>query len=214
MKPLVLMIDSEFALHRGIAPAGVTATAFYLASPRAAHPWAPHEVAAITTRYRLPIYVAPLGLAQLGTGQGIADAHSAAVQLRALGIRGRRIARRRRVVALDVETQVAPAYVAGFAEQLAAEGYATMPYGSAWSLFANPVCRGYWAAAWDGTPAEYPHPGVIATQYTNAPLRGYDLSVINGDVPLADYGVSWARRILAELAAIKRQVLRRGHVTH
>lgn len=207
MKALRSMIDSEFPV---LPPDGVTVTVFYLDTPEAGHPWAAGEIAAIRTRYRLPAFVAPRG--GLTAERGHADANIAAVQLRAHGIKGHKIRRRRIAVALDLELQIAPGYVAAFAAQLGAEGYATLPYGSLSTITANPRCAGYWAGQWNDVRHQAAVPGVVATQWTNNAARGWDLSVISPAVRLVDTGGGWYRRVLAELATIARQVRRRGNV--
>lgn len=70
-------------------------------------------------------------------------------------------------VVLDLETRIDPAYVTGVHRIIHDFGYLLWPYGSVGTLFANPVCDGYFVATLDGIAQPVMHPGVKATQYVD-----------------------------------------------
>jgi len=84
------------------------------------------------------------------------------------------------VVGLDMETAVSPSYVTSFYNVLHAFGYRVWVYGSASSVFKNPVCNGYDVADWTNTPHYAAGSSVRATQYANAAMSGIgaDLRII------------------------------------
>jgi hypothetical protein len=66
-------------------------------------------------------------------------------------------------IALDLETAVAPVYVAAFGSVCNWLGFPVWPYGSLSYLVQNPPCDGRWAADWVGY--EDLVAGTVATQY-------------------------------------------------
>lgn len=137
----------------------------YLVSANALHGWSESDWDTLPG-YKLPIYVATPGLT------GHMEALSAVRQLHVLGVpEGKR-------VALDMETRVDKTYVASFGEILNHEGYGVWVYGSASSVFGNPVLQGYWVADYKGIgPFMYAdHTGIRATQYQSGPR--YDSSLV------------------------------------
>lgn len=90
-----------------------------------------------------------------------------------------------RCVLLDMETEINPAYVDGFAASVEATGYATILYESLSAVSGNPVRSGIWLADWDDIPAIPPLANVIGIQYKpDVPWDGtqVDLSAITDEM--------------------------------
>jgi hypothetical protein len=84
-------------------------------------------------------------------------------------------------VCIDMEARWDPNYVDAFTEVMNLAQYWCVVYGSASTVFNNPVRGGYWVADWpqDGAPPVphmYPRAGVIATQFGS--WTSVDVSVI------------------------------------
>jgi hypothetical protein len=84
------------------------------------------------------------------------------------------------VVGLDMEVAVDVPYVSHFYRILSWAGFHVWVYGSASSVFKNPVCDGYDVADYTGEPHIHPHPEVRATQYADSKQLGtsYDARLI------------------------------------
>lgn len=80
-------------------------------------------------------------------------------------------------VVIDLETAVNVSYVRRFHSVLRWAGFYVWVYGSASTVFGNPVAEGYWVSDYAGKgPFMYPHRYVKATQYDNGPH--YDSSLV------------------------------------
>src|SRR5262249_27735993 len=69
------------------------------------------------------------------------------------------------VVALDLETAVAPSYVNAFAGPLHWAGFKVWVYGSRSTVFGNPALDGYWVAGYPGSRHFAAGSNVRATQW-------------------------------------------------
>jgi hypothetical protein len=151
-------------------PAGYDIAAGYIGGDTP-HVWTLTEWGRFSGHYKLPIYVAS------NDGRDAdADAFEALRHLYALGVP---LDTR---IALDLETRIAPVYVSRFNAVMAFFGYRVWVYGSASTVFRNPVCRAYWVADYAGKgPFMYDHAGVMATQWTNG--VHYDSSLVKAFKP-------------------------------
>ena len=166
------MRDSAFATN--IDQAWTGAVAGYYGGPDAFHVWSPGGWQRFRSNRKLPIWVAGLD----GRGEG----ERAAGALRALGVP------KYVYTAVDMENRVDKTYVAHFGETLQAAGYKVFVYGSASSVFSNPLLNGYWVADFAGTgPFMYDHRHVRATQYATGP--DYDSSTVRDWT--YDFGTWW-----------------------
>lgn len=142
------------------------------------HIWTALDWAAQTARWRLPIWV------PANPANAQAEAAAFAAALEALRVP------KGSTCALDLETHQWAGDVATFAALLRLAGYETISYGSASTIFGNPVESGYWVADWTGQPHLYPHPGTVATQYNHDQVLAngvpVDQSLIVSAVPLWD----------------------------
>lgn len=156
------MVDAAYAKNLDGTSADIGGG--YLLSANAFHGWAKADWDTLPG-YKLPFYVATPGQA------GHVEALSAVAQLKTLKVpSGCRIG-------LDMETRVDAAYVQNFGDVVNHEGYRVMVYGSADSVFRNPVLQGYFVADYAGIgPFMYDHPGVRGTQYASGPR--YDSSLV------------------------------------
>lgn len=148
----------------------------YLHSPTAAMPWpAAKLIAAVDAGGLLPVYLAPLGPNGYRQRRGLADAHSAITQVRALHPA-------ELVVALDTEPQAfqnAPdasiTYAAAFTREARREGAAVVHYGIAAFLeqlrpHVDDVRVHPWLAWWTTSnvwPSSLHWPGPRAWQYAH-----------------------------------------------
>lgn len=162
------MQDAEFP--QNLEPHGFEAVAGYIGGS-AAHEWEnrdfwslPHDVR------RLPIWVG--GVAGIPRKSPLADAHAAVARLRELTVHPGR------VIALDMETAIAPLYVRTFGHILRNAGYLVWVYGSLSFVTQNPRLDGYWVAEYDNDPSKPANPHVVAKQYINGDR--IDRSVIYG----------------------------------
>jgi hypothetical protein len=148
-------------------------TAFYLPGGNAFRAWPHSEVAGITTRYRLPVFVrSNPTLARLP-----GDIEVTLTGLTACG------APRGSLIALDSETSVDPTYVRGFFTGVHKAGYRLIDYGSQSVVFGNLNPEGYyWGADW--TDAAHIHSGDDATQFVS--FANYDVSEFSSALPLWD----------------------------
>jgi hypothetical protein len=128
---------------------GVEVGCFYIGGD-ATHIWTPEEVNALTTRYRLPIFVR----SNPGAANPVADASAALAQLG-------NIPPRDCLIALDLETASDTAYVQSFAAHVSP--HPIMVYGSAGNIFGTSAGHLVWVAD-PGAPS--PDPAATGgTQY-------------------------------------------------
>jgi hypothetical protein len=151
-----------------IAPPGYAAVAGYVGGDTP-HVWTISEWERFAGLRKLPVYVHSQRT-KVTTGHD--DAMLALSQLQKIGCPpGSR-------VAVDTETLVDIPHVSGFFRTMRFFGYYVWVYGSADTVFGNPVCNGYWVAAYKDPPVPYMYPGrvVRATQY--AAGESYDSSLV------------------------------------
>lgn len=154
------MFDAAFPPDEPVA--GCAAAAGYLGGDTP-HVWTGAEWNAATARGRLrmlPIWVSA-GILVNPRAQA-RDAAAAAV---ALGWQPHHQVRR--VIGLDMETEIDPQFVAAFGGTLHELGFGCWPYGSESTIFGNPAIDGYWVAAYPGPGPVVTFPGehVVAHQY-------------------------------------------------
>jgi hypothetical protein len=147
----LLMRDTSNPNHQNI---GAQVAAGYLGG-MTPHAWDRQDWAAQGARWRLAIWVP----ANPNTGQQ--EGAAAAEAAHHLGYP------KGAAIGWDLETNQWSGEVDAAAEILNLAGYGLMPYGSASTVFANPVHSGYWVADWTGQPHLYARPGVVATQYNH-----------------------------------------------
>jgi len=160
------MQDAEFPTN--LEPTGFDAVAGYIGGS-AAHEWdnkdfwsLPHGVR------RLPIWVG--AVAGIARKSALADAHATVARLRELTIHPGR------VVALDMETAIAPLYVRTFGHIVRNAGYLVWVYGSLDFVGHNPRLDGYWVADYDDQPTMPALRGTVSKQFQSGPR--IDRSVI------------------------------------
>lgn len=161
-----LCVDSAWPLAN---PPQADVTAFYIGGDTP-HPWTDAEVAAIGTRYRVPIFVRSY------PGDPVADGNWTVNWLAAHQVP------KGTPVMLDLEMMVNAAYVTGYGAVVRAAGWLVLPYGSRSMVTQNPPLDGYWTANW--TNVAHIDPEAVATQYGS--IADYDLSWIADSVPLWD----------------------------
>lgn len=150
---------------------GAQGLCFY-AGGDAVHVWTLSEVAAFRAEYLLPVFV------RSTPGNAATGNADALTYLRDLGKYNIPAGK---LVALDTETAVDPAYVAAFVTAVNAGGHPVIDYGSQSNVLGNKNPDGYyWGADWTGTP--HISTGDAATQY--ASFNDYDLSEFNGKLPI------------------------------
>jgi hypothetical protein len=143
------------------------AVAGYYGGPGAFHVWSKADWDRFPRHRKLPIWVAAQG-----DKNGTEDGKAAVEALRALKVPPRAY------TALDLETMVDKTYVEHFGDVLADAGYKTWVYGSASSVFQNPVLDGFWVASYMGIgPFMVSHEHVRATQYQ--PGEQFDSSTVH-----------------------------------
>lgn len=137
------------------------------------HVWTQAEIGRQHARFRLPIWVR----SNPGQVNVNADAHAALMRLHEIGCPAGSL------VALDVETTVAPSWVHAFYSALHAGGYPIIVYGSQSVVLGNDVPDGwYWGADW--TDVAHFARGDVMTQY--ASFRAYDLDLAKSTLPFWD----------------------------
>lgn len=147
--------------------------AFYLPGGDAFRAWPDAEVRAITTRYRLPVFVRSNPSLNLVPGDVIACIAGLARAGAPAGT----------LVALDSETSSDPAYVIPFVTAVNVAGWKVMDYGSESTLRGNLNPDGYyWGADWTSVP--HLHSGEGMTQYLS--LKNEDVSLADSALPLWD----------------------------
>lgn len=153
-------------------PAAFDGWAFYIGGDTP-HVWTRAEVDAITTRFRLPIFVR-------SDPQLASPVHDADVAVTALKLLG---APRGSLVAWDSETSVDPTYIKTVYGALHSHGYALLDYGSQSHVFENENPDGYY---WGADPTGRPHivPGDEMTQF--AWHAGYDEDLALANIPFWD----------------------------
>jgi hypothetical protein len=144
-------------------PEGYSVAAGYLGgNTPAEHVWTPEEWAMFKGIKKLPIFIPHMAINPVpGNQTGTEDAESVCAQLGALNVPTTN------AVALDMETVVNVEYVDAFRAVMEGHGYPVWVYGSADTVFGNPVCNGYWVADFTEVPFMYDHPDVRATQFKN-----------------------------------------------
>lgn len=147
------------------APIGYKAVAGYIGGDTP-HVWSRAEWKRFSNLRKLPIFVR----SNLGAN-GQDDAVMALQRLYQIGCPpGSR-------VAWDMETSVQVDYLLDVFKVMRFFGYYVWVYGSASTVFSNPVCNGYWVADFkDGSPFMYPIRSARATQYK--PGQVFDSSTI------------------------------------
>jgi hypothetical protein len=161
------MVDMSVP-YSGVPHADVTG--FYIGGDTP-HIWTTREVNAITTTYRLPIWVR----SNPGSYNGILEANSAVAWLLQHGVP------KGCALALDFETAVDNDYVHLFDTVTGDAGYKTVLYGSLSTIEQNPTPRGgFWVADWNNKDVLVP--GSVATQYES--FSDYDLSIVSDSLEL------------------------------
>jgi hypothetical protein len=143
-------------------PDGYSVAAGYLGgNTPALHVWTDAEWEIFKGRKKLPIFIPRMALNPVPANQtGEQDAVNVVAELQRLNVPVTN------AVALDMETVANPEYVNAFRNALSQGGYTFLwVYGSADTVFGNPVCSGYWVADYTGQPFMYDHPDVRATQF-------------------------------------------------
>lgn len=136
------------------------------------HVWSPADIKRFNATYLLPTWVRSNPAVSLA----VPDAMAFILRLETVYHAPRGI-----LVALDSETSVNAAYVAGFVRVMNQAGYPVIDYGSESTLFGNKNPDGYyWGADWTGRPGI--RPGEDATQYIS--FKDHDLSDFSGKLPL------------------------------
>lgn len=151
-------------------PTGFDAAAGYIGGDTP-HVWTKSEWARLGQTAKLPVWVRsnpPSGTQ--GAAQGTADAFAALERLHAIGVP------RGSTVALDLETAVSPVLVGAFHDVMRWAGFYVWVYGSRSTVFANPVCDGYWVADYTHVPHMAAGKNVRATQWTDGQV--FDQSVV------------------------------------
>lgn len=147
--------------------------AFYIGGDTP-HVWTAKEIAAIPSRWVLPIFTR-----NTAGANAAADAQEIIDFLDAYrwtpGV----------CVAVDSETTVLPDYLGALNAHITAAGYLLVDYQSKGAIQGNPeTSGGRWVADWTGTPHMYE--GAAITQYASATMAkdAWDHSVIGADVKL------------------------------
>lgn len=156
-----LMRDAAFATS--IERPWDQAIAGYLGGPNAYRTWTSDDWDMFATNRKLPIWVAG--------ESGSAEAPFALDALYKLGFKPGCH------VAVDMEKRVDVTYLNSFTDCLNFFGYKVLVYGSASTVFGNPVCNGYWVADWTGQPHMFNHPAVRITQWATG---NFDSSSVKG----------------------------------
>ena len=89
----------------------------------------------------------------------------------------------RRVIVLDMETDIDAPFVRGFAAEVHRQGFGCWVYGSKATVYSDPHVDGYWVALWDGKASLEALPDAVAHQFAaEVPWGGgaVDLSVVSG----------------------------------
>jgi hypothetical protein len=159
---LVRMSDASVEPSR--LPSGTKVIAGYIGG-NTPHVWTAAEWDRFTGVRKLPIYVHSEG------ESGITEGWAALQRLYQLNVPHSTL------VILDMETLVEPEAVHNFRTLLNWANYRCGTYGSASTVFGNPVDYGYWVADYNGKMQLYPHGGVFAEQYAPGPL--WDSSVLS-----------------------------------
>ncbi len=155
------MRDAAFATN--ISQSWTGAVAGYYGGPDAFHVWTRADWRRFAANRKLPIWVAGF--------EGAKEAGQAVRALRRLGVP------QGVFTAVDMETRVDKTYLAAFGAGLKQAGYKVWVYGSASTVFANPLLNGYWVADYAGIgPFMYDHQHVRATQYVAG--QEYDSSTV------------------------------------
>lgn len=142
------------------------------------HVWTRAEWDAQWSPCRLPIFV---HTGADTSADAEADARSIVDALHRL-----RVPRNASVV-VDTETGIYHTYLTVLSERLWAQRYSLINYGSLSFVTQNARTHGgRWAADWTGAPEMAPGDDIVATQCISAAQLGrpYDMSVIDGNVPL------------------------------
>jgi Putative peptidoglycan binding domain len=156
-----------------VPPARLPVYAFYLGGDTP-HVWTPAEVAAISARWALPIWVNTSPAAD-----GAQIGADFLTRCRQLGMP------MGSTLALDIENVDQPAVIEGCDQIVRGAGHHLMTYESKGALASMDGFNGYrWVADWTGTPHLFP--GSVATQYASAAMAGtpWDCSLIDATMPL------------------------------
>jgi hypothetical protein len=156
-------------------PPPLDAIAFYIGG-EVPHIWSDAEIDAQPARYRLPIFTR---INNFGDPAGDATDIVAWAMAHDLPPGS--------TVALDLETQQVPSYVAEVDTIVTTAGWVTMVYGSLSTVGGNGhPSGGLWIADWTG--AAHQVPGAAATQWADAALLGqpWDESLVGDTVDLWD----------------------------
>lgn len=117
--------------------------------PDTPHIWTPQEWNGYIDRAP-ELRLCPIYVHNYPDADPVADAIDAAAAAAKLGwVRGYTGAARR-IIALDLETMIDPAWVSQFIAQIDREGYRCMDYGTGSTVRHNPTGAGYWEAIWTG----------------------------------------------------------------
>lgn len=133
------------------------------------HVWTPDEWKRYGKRRKVPIFVPKIAVGQ--TSDAWLDCQGLLIDLFKL-----RVPKGNPVV-FDMEGKSDNAYLNQCHKILSWYGYRLWVYGSESTVFDNPVCDGYFVAAWRGTkPFIAKGNGVVATQWKS--LKEYDLDAV------------------------------------
>lgn len=145
-------------------PAGVQGVMGYIGG-LADHVWTPDEWQPFSHLRQFPVWVAEAGSAEL---QGMGAVRAA----RALGWAPNEPGDATRVIIIDMETAVEPAWYKIMAGQVTAGGFVPVCYGSLSTVLGN-AAADVLAAAWDGVRAIPPGQDIHGGQYlANVPYAG------------------------------------------
>ena len=165
------MIDAAYPTQAATLPLAIggqaSAVGGYLGG-NAPHAWTAAEWARFSALGKLPIWVYDPD--DPGYPGAATHALAALVALDRLGVPPGH------PVCIDMEMAVDPDFVDAFTVIMNFAKFWCVVYGSASKVFGNPVRGGYWVADWTGAAHQYPHPGVVATQFEALPTM--DVSVI------------------------------------
>jgi Putative peptidoglycan binding domain len=154
-------------------PANLPVFGFYIGG-QTPHDWTDEQIAALVSRWALPIYV---------NITPSADPHAAAAEI--ISWLHAHDWARGTTVALDREDVPMPSFISELDQLISAAGYLLMDYQSKGAIPGEPLTAGgLWVPDWTGVPHMYP--GALATQYANASMLGlpWDASLIDAAVPL------------------------------
>lgn len=156
MTGLARVFDAAFPPQA--APPGCTGVLGYIGGRRATNVWTLAEWDRFSHLVQFPAYVP-----DLTSESGIGAAIQACGLARDLGWAP--FQPERRVIVVDLETQVVRAWYASFAAEVEQQGFTAVAYGSLSTVLEN-AAAAVWAAGWDGRAVLLAGQTIHAHQYT------------------------------------------------